>query len=37
MAFLLTTVAEYGDDWPDYWERLLANGTEIVDGWSDAY
>ncbi len=37
MAFLLSTVAEYGDDWPAYWERLLANGTEIVDGWSDAY
>ncbi len=37
MAFLLSTVAEYGDDWPAYWERLLANGAQIVDGWSDAY
>ena len=24
MAFLLTTVAAYGDAWPDYWERLMA-------------
>ena len=23
MAFLLATVAEYGDDWPAYWERLI--------------
>ncbi len=37
MAFLLSTIAEYGDDWPAYWERLLANGAKIVDGWSDAY
>ncbi len=37
MAFLLSTIAEYGDDWPAYWERLLANGTKVVDGWSDAY
>ena len=37
MAFLLSTVAEYGDDWPAYWERLMANDTLIVDGWSDAY
>ncbi|WP_426242775.1 thiamine ABC transporter substrate-binding protein [Nocardioides sp. LHG3406-4] len=37
MAFLLSTIAEYGDEWPAYWERLLGNGAEIVDGWSDAY
>ncbi len=37
MAFLLSTVAEYGDDWPAYWERLMANDTLVVDGWSDAY
>ncbi len=28
------TVAEYGDDWPDYWERLLDNGALVVDGWT---
>ena len=37
MAFLLTTIAAYGDDWPDYWEDLLANGATITKGWEDAY
>ena len=37
LAFLLATVAEYGDDWPDYWERLLDNGALVVDGWEEAY
>ena len=35
MAFLLATVAAYGDDWPDYWERLMANGAKLTEGWSD--
>jgi len=37
LAFLLATIAEYGDEWPDYWERLMANDTLVVDGWEDAY
>ena len=37
MAFLLTTIAEYGDDWPDYWTDLMANGAKLTSGWSDAY
>jgi thiamine transport system substrate-binding protein len=37
MAFFLATVAEYGDDWPSYWEDLLANDAKVVDGWEDAY
>ena len=37
MAFLLTTIAAYGDDWPDYWDDLLANGATITKGWEDAY
>ena len=37
LAFLLATVAEYGDDWPDYWQRLLDNGALVVDGWTEAY
>lgn len=37
LAFLLATIAEYGDAWPDYWERLLANGAKLTQGWSDAY
>ncbi len=37
MAFLLSTIAEYGDDWPDYWSRLMDNGAKLTAGWSDAY
>ncbi len=37
LAFLLTTIAAYDEEWPDYWEDLLANDTLVVDGWSDAY
>ena len=37
LAFLMTTVATYGDEWPAYWEDLLANDAKIVDGWTDAY
>jgi thiamine transport system substrate-binding protein len=37
LAFLLTTIAAYGGHWPDYWSKLMANGTKITSGWSDAY
>lgn len=37
MAFLLTTIAAYGNDWPGYWEDLLDNGAAITKGWEDAY
>jgi thiamine transport system substrate-binding protein len=37
MAFLLATIAQYGDSWPDYWAKLMANGAEITDGWDQAY
>jgi thiamine transport system substrate-binding protein len=37
LAFLLTTVAAFGDNWPAYWEDLLANGARVTEGWSDAY
>jgi thiamine transport system substrate-binding protein len=38
LAFLLTTVAAYGEDgWQDYWSRLLANGAKLTEGWTDAY
>src|SRR4051794_17853547 len=29
LAFLLATVARYGDGWPSYWKKLLANGTKV--------
>jgi thiamine transport system substrate-binding protein len=34
MAFLLWTIAVYGDKWPYYWEALKNNGIIIVKGWS---
>jgi thiamine transport system substrate-binding protein len=37
MAFLLSTIAEYGDAWPGYWEDLMANGAKLTSSWSDAY
>ena len=38
LAFLLATVAEFGEDgWSDYWQRLMDNGTTLTSGWSDAY
>ena len=37
LAFLLATVSRYGDHWPAYWKRLMANDTRITAGWSDAY
>lgn len=37
LAFLLATIAKYGKDWPAYWRRLMANGTKLTSGWSDAY
>jgi len=37
LAFLLGTIGKYGDQWPDYWKALLANGATVTDGWSQAY
>jgi thiamine transport system substrate-binding protein len=38
LAFLLATVARYGDDgWEAYWQRLRDNGVKVVDGWEEAY
>jgi thiamine transport system substrate-binding protein len=37
LAFLLATIAEFGDDWQDYWEDLRGNGVEVVDSWNSAY
>ncbi|HET9421141.1 MAG TPA: thiamine ABC transporter substrate-binding protein [Nocardioides sp.] len=37
MAFLLSTIAEYGDSWTTYWEDLVANGAKLTKGWEDAY
>lgn len=37
LAFLLASVAAFGDRWTDYWRRLVDNDVLIVDGWTDAY
>ena len=38
MAFLLATVAEFGEDgYLSYWETLKANGLVIVNDWETAY
>ncbi len=37
LAFLLATVARYGDAWPSYWKKLMANDVKLTAGWSDAY
>ncbi len=38
LAFLLATVAEYGEDgWQGYWESLAANDIEVAAGWEEAY
>jgi thiamine transport system substrate-binding protein len=38
LAFLLATVAKYGEDgWQKYWEDLMANGAKVTSGWTDAY
>ncbi len=37
LAFVAATVAQFGDGWLDYWDRLRANGVKAVDGWEQAY
>ncbi len=37
-AFLLWTIAEYGEDgYLDYWRDLQENGVRVGDDWSDTY
>ncbi|NLV55399.1 MAG: thiamine ABC transporter substrate-binding protein [Acidimicrobiales bacterium] len=37
LAFLLATIATYGDGWEAYWEGLRENGVAVASGWSEAY
>ena len=37
LAFLMATVARYGDDWTDWWSKLVANGVTIASDWTTAY
>ena len=37
LAFLLSTIARYGDGWQDYWAALANNGVQVAASWTDAY
>jgi len=41
LAFMLATIAAFGEDgpanWLDFWERLRANDVRVVSGWEEAY
>jgi len=37
LAFLMATIAHYGDSFTDYWQALRSNGVVVVDGWETAY
>ncbi|MDQ6687428.1 MAG: thiamine ABC transporter substrate-binding protein [Actinomycetota bacterium] len=37
MAFLVATIGSMGSGWPAYWRKLVANGTEVTPGWTQAY
>jgi len=37
LLFLLSTMDQFGDDWQDYWSRLVGNGADVAKSWSDAY
>jgi len=37
-AFLLATIAAYGEDgWEDFWQQLADGGVTVTSGWNDAY
>lgn len=37
LAFLMATIARFGDSWTTYWKSLVANGVKIVNDWTTAY
>jgi thiamine transport system substrate-binding protein len=37
LAFLLASIAEFGDGWQEWWRQLIANEALVVDGWTRAY
>lgn len=37
-AFLLATIARFGEDgWQDYWRQLAEGGLSVTAGWTEAY
>ena len=37
LNFLLATVAQYGEDWKDWWTQMKANGVHIAADWTTAW
>jgi thiamine transport system substrate-binding protein len=37
LAFLLATIASFGDGYQGYWQQLKENGVVVVDSWETAY
>jgi thiamine transport system substrate-binding protein len=37
LAFMLATIARFGDRWQEFWRKLRASGVVVVDGWEEAY
>ncbi|MFP8953401.1 thiamine ABC transporter substrate binding subunit [Natrialbaceae archaeon A-arb3/5] len=37
LGFLLWTIAEFGEDAPDYWESLRENNAQVYERWTDTY
>ncbi len=37
LAFMMATIAEFGDDWTEFWQALADGGVEVVDSWTTAY
>lgn len=38
LAFVLATIQEFGQKgWQQYWQQLVDNDVQVVDGWEQAY
>ena len=37
LGFLLWTIAEYGDNYTEYWQNLMPSVLTITDGWDSGY
>ncbi|MEY2974762.1 MAG: hypothetical protein RIR49_1182 [Actinomycetota bacterium] len=37
LAFLLATIARFGDGWEAFWSALVANDVLVTDDWESAY
>jgi thiamine transport system substrate-binding protein len=37
LAFVMATIAAYGDGWTQYWADLRDNGVAVTDGWTESY